>query len=212
MKELLAIQAELKAPKNQFNNFGKYKYRNQEDILEAVKPLLKKHDCLLTLSDEVKEIGNITYIEATARIYKAKDSLDGIMEGVTSTAQAGIDPTKKGMDLAQCFGSSSSYARKYALNGLFLIDDTKDSDSINEHNKAESYAINKIESLLRTSSISQKDRENISKKMQRFNQEEADKCIQYLKDNQVSAIQSGNNYGAKEINVELDNKMNDEKA
>ena len=134
------------------------------------------------------------------------------MECVTSTAQAGwYRPDKKGMDLAQCFGSSSSYARKCALNGLFLIDDTKDSDSINEHNKAESYAINKIESLLRTSSISQKDRENISKKMQRFNQEEADKCIKYTRQPSKRNPELETITG-KEINVELDNKMNDEKA
>lgn len=126
MKELIKIQAELKAPKNQFNSFGKYKYRSVEDILEAVKPLLAKYECTLTIHDEVKEVGGLTFIEATASIQKD-------MEGRTVTAQAGIDINRKGMDIAQSFGSSSSYARKYALNGLFLIDDTKDPDATNDH-------------------------------------------------------------------------------
>jgi hypothetical protein len=129
MKELIAIQAELKAPKNQYNSFGKYKYRSVEDILEAVKPLLLKYECTLTIEDEVKEVGGIVFIEATAAIQKD-------MEGRAVTAQAGIDINRKGMDIAQSFGSSSSYARKYALNGLFLIDDTKDPDSTNDHGKA----------------------------------------------------------------------------
>jgi hypothetical protein len=126
MKELISIQAELKAPKNQFNAFGKYKYRSVEDILEALKPLLLKYECTLTIEDEVKEVGGIVFIESTAAIQKD-------MEGRAVTAQAGIDINRKGMDVAQSFGSSSSYARKYALNGLFLIDDTKDPDSTNDH-------------------------------------------------------------------------------
>jgi hypothetical protein len=126
MKELIAIQSELKAPKNQFNAFGKYKYRSVEDILEALKPLLLKYECTLIIEDEVKEVGGIVFIEATASIQKD-------MEGRAVTAQAGIDINRKGMDVAQSFGSSSSYARKYALNGLFLIDDTKDPDSTNDH-------------------------------------------------------------------------------
>ena len=126
MKELIAIQAELKAPKNQFNAFGKYKYRSCEDILEALKPLLLKYECTLTIEDEVKEVGGIVFIESTAAIQKD-------MEGRAVTAQAGIDINRKGMDVAQCFGASSSYSRKYALNGLFLIDDTKDPDATNDH-------------------------------------------------------------------------------
>lgn len=130
MKELIAIQSELKAPKNQFNAFGKYKYRSVEDILEAVKPLLLKYECTLTIEDEVKEVGGLVFIEATAAIQVDKE---GRTEGRAVTAQAGIDINRKGMDVAQSFGSSSSYARKYALNGLFLIDDTKDPDSTNDH-------------------------------------------------------------------------------
>jgi len=128
MKKLLQIQTELKAPKNQYNAFGKYKYRNQEDILEALKPLLKEHECGLTITDEIKTVGELVFVEATARFN------DG-SEVTEVKAQAGIDPNRKGMDISQSFGSSSSYARKYALNGLFLIDDTKDADATNEHGK-----------------------------------------------------------------------------
>jgi hypothetical protein len=126
MNKLTLIQSELKAPKNQYNSFGKYKYRSCEDILEALKPVLNKHNCTLVITDEIKEVGGIVFCESTAIIK------DGESE-VAVTAQAGIDIARKGMDIAQSFGSSSSYARKYALNGLFLIDDTKDADATNDH-------------------------------------------------------------------------------
>jgi len=129
MEKLRQIQSELKAPKNQRNNFGKYNYRSCEDILEAVKPLLDKYECTLTISDEIKQLGSIIFVEAMAIISDGENQ-------VHVKAQAGIDPNRKGMDIAQSFGSSSSYARKYSLNGLFLIDDTKDADSTNTHNKA----------------------------------------------------------------------------
>jgi hypothetical protein len=112
MEALIKIQAELKAPKNQYNSFGKYNYRSQEDILEALKPLLAKHGCTLTIHDEIKEICGIPYVEATASIQKGD-------EGRTVTAQAGINPDRKGMDIAQSFGASSSYARKFALQWPF---------------------------------------------------------------------------------------------
>jgi hypothetical protein len=123
MKELINIQSELKAPKSQYNNFGKYKYRNCEDVLEALKPLLKKNNCTLYISDNILEVGGLVFVEAIATIQNEKG------QDVSVSAQAGINPNKKGMDIAQSFGSSSSYARKYALNGLFLIDDTKDADT-----------------------------------------------------------------------------------
>ncbi len=126
MEKLRKIQAELKAPKSQLNKFGNYNYRNCEDILEALKPLLLEHGCTLTLTDKIKQIGNLIYVEATAR-FSEGENIPGNFK--TVKAQAGIDPNRKGMDIAQSFGSSSSYARKYALNGLFLIDDTKDPDS-----------------------------------------------------------------------------------
>ncbi len=120
------IQSELKAPKNQRNNFGKYNYRNCEDILEAVKPLLKEVQLTLMITDEIKEAGVLTFVESRAVLFNEEGRIE-------TTAQAGIDPNRKGMDIAQSFGSSSSYARKYALNGLFLIDDTKDADATNDH-------------------------------------------------------------------------------
>lgn len=123
MEELINIQNELKAPKNLYNSFGKYKYRNAEGIMEAVKPLLKKYNCYLTLCDDIHMIGDRYYLRATATIINK----DG--KSVVVTALAREDESKKGLDGAQLTGSTSSYARKYALNGLFLIDDTKDADS-----------------------------------------------------------------------------------
>ena len=124
--KVLKVQSELKAPKNQRNNFGKYNYRSCEDILEAVKPLLKDNGLTLMITDEIKEVTGLVYVEARAVLFDAEGRVE-------ATAQAGIDPNRKGMDIAQSFGSSSSYARKYALNGLFLIDDTKDADATNDH-------------------------------------------------------------------------------
>lgn len=148
MKKLITIQSELKAPKNQYNSFGKYKYRSCEDILEALKPLLKKNDCTLTISDEVKEAGGLVYVESKAIFSDAKESVE-------VTAQAGINPNKKGMDISQSFGSSSSYSRKYALNGLFLIDDTKDSDT--EDNTVTVKDVNKKEPTKKSTPITKKE-------------------------------------------------------
>lgn len=124
-EKLLDIQLRLKAPKSQYNSFGKYNYRNCEDILEAVKPLLSEHKLTLRLSDEIMLIGNRYYVQATA-ILSDGDST------ITTTASAREDETKKGMDASQITGSCSSYARKYALNGMFAIDDNKDSDFTNK--------------------------------------------------------------------------------
>ena len=123
MKELIAIQNEINVPKNQRNNFGNYNYRSCEDILVAVKPLLEKYKASILITDEVKEVGGIPYVEATV-VFKAEGT-----EALSVRAQAGINPNRKGMDIAQSFGSSSSYARKYALAGMFLLDDSKDADS-----------------------------------------------------------------------------------
>lgn len=128
MKELIEIQGELKAPKNQRNTFGNYNYRSAEDILEAVKPLLKKHGCHLTISDEMIQLGDRYYVKATATLSKDADS-------ISTTAYAREEENKKGQDSSQTTGSTSSYARKYALNGLFCIDDTKDADFTNTHGK-----------------------------------------------------------------------------
>lgn len=126
MKELQTIQSRLKVHKGQFNSFGKYRYRSCEDILEAVKPLLSETNCTLTLSDTIESIGNRVYIKATATLSTA----DG-KQSVTTTAYAREAERKSGMDDSQITGTASSYARKYALNGLFCIDDTKDADALN---------------------------------------------------------------------------------
>lgn len=126
MKELISIQSELKAPKSQFNKFGGYKYRKAEDILEAVKPLLAKQKCTLIITDDVVLIGNRIYVKATATIKNEKGEYE------TTTGWAREEETKKGMDGSQITGASSSYARKYALNGLFAIDDNADSDTTND--------------------------------------------------------------------------------
>ena len=118
----MRIQQKLKAPKNQRNNFGNYNYRSCEDILEAVKPLLEQEDATLILSDELVQIGERYYVKATA-MFKQGD------EAIETTAYAREAETKKGMDESQITGTASSYSRKYALNGLFLIDDAKDADT-----------------------------------------------------------------------------------
>lgn len=123
MEELIKIQSELKAPKNKYNSFGKYSYRSCEDILEAVKPLLKETKCTLVIYDDLAMMGDWHYIKSVAVLTNS--------EGKTAMGVgfAREDPAKSGMSMSQISGSSSSYARKYALNGLFLIDDTKDADT-----------------------------------------------------------------------------------
>lgn len=123
MKELIQIQQRLKAPKKNKNTFGGYNYRSCEDILEAVKPICHELGCLINICDEIVEVGGRIYVKATASIYNA----DG--QCFSATAYAREEETKKGMDAAQITGSASSYARKYALNGLLAIDDTKDADT-----------------------------------------------------------------------------------
>lgn len=123
MKELVNIQSRLKAPKSNMNNFGKYKYRSAEDILESVKPLLKEEGCQLTISDEIIMVGDRIYVKATCTLVNSEG------ENVQTTAFAREEDVKKGMDASQVTGATSSYARKYALNGLFCIDDTKDTDT-----------------------------------------------------------------------------------
>jgi hypothetical protein len=126
--KLIKVQSELKAPKNMYNSFGKYSYRNQEGILEAVKPLLSSNGLCMTVSDDIVEIGGRVYVKAIVKVFDEES--EEIVE-----AFAREEESKKGMDSAQLTGSTSSYARKYALNGMFLIDDTQDSDATNTHGK-----------------------------------------------------------------------------
>lgn len=128
-QKLLKVQTELKAPKNQYNSFGKYNYRNQEDILEAVKPICAKYGINLIVTDDLVELAGTVFVKSTAKVFT--DGSEPIIEANGFAAYG----ERKGMDPAQSTGSSSSYSRKYALNGLFLIDDTKDADSTNTHGK-----------------------------------------------------------------------------
>lgn len=128
-EKLSNIQNELKAPKGQFNKFGGYKYRSCEDILEAVKPLCKKYKTVLVLSDTLANIGERYYIQATARLTDIEANKESEDTCISNTAYAREEENKKGMDGSQITGTASSYARKYALNGLFNIDDTKDADT-----------------------------------------------------------------------------------
>lgn len=126
-EKLLAVQTELKAPKGQYNSFGKYKYRSCEDILEALKPILARHKATVFLTDELVMVGDRYYVRATAYFVDIEKG-----EKIETTAYAREEDQKKGMDGSQVTGASSSYARKYALNGMFDIDDNKDSDATNK--------------------------------------------------------------------------------
>lgn len=129
-EKMVDIQSKLNAPKNLFNRFGNYSYRSAESILEAVKPLLRDNKCYLVLTDDICEVGNRVYVKATATIYDAETN-----DSVTNTAFAREADNKKGQDDSQITGATSSYARKYALNGLFLIDDNKDADTDEYYNQ-----------------------------------------------------------------------------
>jgi len=126
MEKLTQIQNEIKVPKGQFNKFGGYKYRSCEDIMEALKPLLAKHKCSLVVTDDIIDVAGRIYVKATVQLFDGENM-------ITVTGYAREAETKKGMDEAQITGSASSYARKYALAGMFLIDDTKDADATNDH-------------------------------------------------------------------------------
>lgn len=189
-KKLIEVQKKLKAPKNQYNSFGKYKYRSAEDILEAVKPLNAEQGLLLTLTDEPILIGDRHYIKATARITDGKESHE-----VTAYARESV--SKKGMDDSQITGTASSYARKYALNGLYLIDDTKDADTdeyANQNNQQTNKATDKqldlVTNLIRKKSDDNKVRNEIfvkmiqelklDKAMDNWTSQQASQAIKYL--------------------------------
>jgi hypothetical protein len=130
MKKLLEVQSKLEAPKGQFNKFGNYKYRSAEDILKALKPLLKEHELVMTINDEIVEVAGRVYVKAIVTVNDGETT-------ISTTAYAREPINKKGMDESQVTGAASSYARKYALNGMFAIDDTKDADSM-DNSKEES--------------------------------------------------------------------------
>lgn len=177
MKELQIIQTKLKAPKNQFNKFGGYHYRSCEDIVEAAKPLLAENECTLTISDDIIMTGSRIYVKATATLTNSKG------EKEQSSAFAREEETKKGMDSAQITGSTSSYARKYALNGLFCIDDTKDPDHFNNADKSP----NKTQTT--------QEQNKLQPPKQLFTREKADeKFLQRLHDIETSAKTRGERF------------------
>ncbi len=144
MNELVIIQTKLSVPKNQYNSFGKYKYRSQEDILESVKPLLAETKCTLVITDKIVEVGGRVYVKATATLTNSEK------ESVKNSAYAREPEVQKGMNDAQITGSVSSYARKYCLNGLFCIDDTKDADVTNKHGKGKESDTTKQKDVIKT--------------------------------------------------------------
>lgn len=137
-EKLLKIQSSVSVPKNQYNKFGDYDYRSCEDILSALKPLLSQEKCTLTVNDELLMVGNRYYIKATAKFIDCESG-----ESVYNDSYAREEETKKGMDSSQITGTASSYARKYALNGLFLLDDVKDADTNENQQQSQSAGANK---------------------------------------------------------------------
>lgn len=163
-EKLSNIQNELKAPKNNKNTFGGYKYRSCEDILEAVKPICKKYKATLVLSDKLENIGERYYIKATASLMDIEDTKGNGIACIENTAYAREEESKKGMDGSQITGTASSYARKYALNGLFNIDDTKDADTDEfqiQQNRNEEHENTVIDKRLKNGLDSAIDKKNI---------------------------------------------------
>lgn len=200
---LSKIQNEVKAPKGQFNSYGKYRYRSAEDIVEAVKPVINNYGYYLTLNDEIVLVGNRYYVKATATLSNGQETF-------TASAFAREEEVKKGMDGSQITGAASSYARKYALNGLFAIDDTKDADATNTHDKdhenVEKIELEKIDYLLNLLETSTYDSEMRQKLAWRINNihtlEGYEKALQDLQNNQLG-IDGIVNPSQKDINQHI---------
>ena len=201
-QKLILIQSELKAPKSQRNKFGNYNYRSCEDIIEAVKPIATKNDCLLTISDKIENIGDRYYICATATIQCATT-----LEKISTTAYARESLAKKGMDESQITGAASSYARKYALNGLLAIDDTKDADATNNHSNSNNYSAK--EPVEKTINITNDQKKLIRQKLDQLNQDR-------LSENNlaIAGIKDKNNMSYKDaekligvLDLEIKNKQ-----
>lgn len=200
---LSKIQNEVKAPKGQFNSYGKYRYRSAEDIVEAVKPVINSYGYYLTLNDEIVLVGNRYYIKSTATLSNGQETF-------TASAFAREEETKKGMDGSQITGAASSYARKYALNGLFAIDDTKDADATNTHDKehenVEKIELEKIDyllNLLETSTYDSEMRQKLAWRINNIHTLEAyEKALQDLQNNQLG-IDGITNPSQKDINQHI---------
>ena len=178
---LVKIQAELKAPKGQVNKFGNYRYRSAEDIIEAVKPICHKYGHALVISDEIVQVGDRIYVKAVAELVNAEDAWQ-------SVGWAREEEVKKGMDAAQITGSASSYARKYALNGLFAIDDTKDADATNEHK--DEVGDDKrlfLQTLLENTPYTEEKKNKMAIKIESFTKEDDyNKALKVLNANQIN--------------------------
>ena len=198
--KLVKIQSELKAPKGQVNKFGNYRYRSAEDIIEAAKPILHKYSCALLISDEIVQVSDRVYVKATAMLIdEENEELPIRVHG-----WAREEEVKKGMDAAQITGSASSYARKYALNGLFAIDDTKDADATNEHkdevgNDKRLYLL----TLLESTTYDEQAKEKLAVRIEAITtQESYDKALTNLQSNQIEdkdRIAMGLNYNQNDI-------------
>ena len=200
-EKLSNVQIELKAPKNQFNGFGKYKYRNCEDILEAVKPLLAKNKLTMLISDEIEHIGERFYIKATVTLFDVETG-----ETIITSKLAREEETKKGMDASQLTGSTSSYATKYALNGLFLIDDTKDADTTNNHgnDQKSDNKNNKQQQKKETKKITI---ETYLEAIRKYEKEYQTEIKDYLVDKALLEIEDLNFEQAKELAIQIKEKV-----
>ena len=204
-EKLSNVQTELKAPKNQFNGFGKYKYRNCEDILESVKPLLAKNKLTMIISDEIKHIGERFYIKATIELFDVETG-----ETIITSKFAKEEETKKGMDASQLTGSTSSYATKYALNGLFLIDDTKDADATNNHGnepKNENKSNNKNDKRPQKKETKKITIETFLDAIRKYEKEYQTEIKDYLVDKALIEIEDLNFEQAKELAIRIKDKV-----
>lgn len=200
MEKLIKIQNELKVPKGNYNSFGKYKYRSCENIIEAVKPILLQYNARLTLTDKIVSIGGKLFVKSTATIFIDDQQIKS--DGYAQLSE------HKGMSPEQATGTASSYARKYSLNGLFLIDETEaDADHENTQPVREemitSGQITTIETLLQNSSIDENEKSKIDRTMNAYTFEKANKCIEYLQNSQVDSIEAGAGYSLTDINKKV---------
>ena len=200
MEKLIKIQNELKVPKGNYNSFGKYKYRSCENIIEAVKPILLENNARLILSDKIVSIGGKLFVKSTATIFVDEQQIKS--DGYAQLSE------HKGMSAEQATGCASSYSRKYALNGLFLIDETEaDADHENTQPVKEEMITNgqitTIETLLQNSSIDENEKSKIDRTMNAYTFEKANKCIEYLQNSQVDSIEAGAGYSLTDINKKV---------
>ena len=204
-EKLSKVQTELKAPKGQFNAFGKYKYRNCEDILEALKPVLAKNKLTILVSDIVENVNDRFYIKAVVTLVDVETG-----ESTTTQAYAREEENKKGMDASQLTGSTSSYARKYALNGLFLIDDTKDADATNNHSNEqnnENKSDNKNDKQPQKKDTKKITIETYRVAIRKYEKEYQTEIKDYLVDKALMEIEDLNFEQAKELAIQIKEKV-----